>query len=156
MEDFENNEIDEELKNDDQEEKSYKEEDNYILAKDRPSESGKNGDYFLKQSRFTTIKNDFSEEDESIRSSSIQSKENENPSEKNDINENDQNNKIGKQNRKTRYSNKNIIELKLILLGDIAVGKSSILSRYIYNKFNQEYNLTMLVEFEEKIINEKI
>ena len=153
MEEFENNEIDEELKNDDQEEKSYKEEDNYILAKDIPSESGKNGDYFLKQSRFTTIKNDFSEEDESIRSSSIPSKENENPSEKNDINENDHNNKIGKQNRKTRYSNKNIIELKLILLGDIAVGKTSILSRYINNEFKENYQCTINAEFKTKFID---
>ena len=46
--------------------------------------------------------------------------------------------------------------LKYIIIRDENVGKSSILSRYIYNKFNQEYNLTMLVEFEEKIINEKI
>lgn len=44
-------------------------------------------------------------------------------------------------------------EFKIILIGPIAVGKTSILGRYISNEFNDNYNCTVKCEFKTKIIN---
>ena len=48
--------------------------------------------------------------------------------------------------------------LKYIIIGDSAVGKSNILTRYVYEKFNEEFQSTLGVEFAAKnaIINNKI
>jgi small GTP-binding protein len=56
------------------------------------------------------------------------------------------------------YSNENIVNpvdrtvyrFKVILLGDIAVGKSSLLSRFVDNKYTQEYRCNVGVEFKVK------
>ena len=45
--------------------------------------------------------------------------------------------------------------LKYIIIGDAGVGKSNILLRYVYNTFKKEYQLTIGVEFGEKIIKAK-
>jgi small GTP-binding protein len=45
---------------------------------------------------------------------------------------------------------KNFYHFKLILLGDIAVGKSSILSRYTDDKYSVEYHCNVGVEFKVK------
>ena len=42
---------------------------------------------------------------------------------------------------------------KVILLGSISVGKTSILSRYITNEFRSEYKCTIKTEFKTKIVN---
>ena len=44
-------------------------------------------------------------------------------------------------------------EFKIILLGPIAVGKTSILSRYITNNFDKEHNCTIKSEFKVKVVN---
>jgi len=48
--------------------------------------------------------------------------------------------------------------LKYIIIGDSAVGKSNILTRYVYEKFNEEFQSTLGVEFAAKnaIIDNKI
>ena len=48
--------------------------------------------------------------------------------------------------------------LKYIIIGDSAVGKSNILTRYVYEKFNEEFQSTLGVEFAAKnaIIENKI
>ena len=48
--------------------------------------------------------------------------------------------------------------LKYIVVGDIAVGKSNLLLRYIFNTFKAEYQLTIGVSFGEKKVkhNNKI
>ncbi len=48
--------------------------------------------------------------------------------------------------------------LKYIIIGDSAVGKSNILTRYVYEKFNEEFQSTIGVEFASKnaIVNNKI
>ena len=43
--------------------------------------------------------------------------------------------------------------LKYIIVGDMAVGKSNILIRYIHGEFNKEYQATIGVEFGVKNIN---
>ena len=159
MEDFDNNEVEDELKNDDLEEKWDKDEDNYILAKERPLEENRNSDFFLKQSnRFTNINTDFeiNQTEESIRNSEIPKNENENQqnsSKENDINKKEEKNKKDRQSRKTRNSDTNIIQIKVILLGDIAVGKSSILSRYVDNAFKEDYKCTISPEYKTKLID---
>ena len=45
--------------------------------------------------------------------------------------------------------------LKYIIIGDSNVGKSNLLLRYIDNTFNEEYKLTIGVEFGEKTIEVK-
>ena len=53
--------------------------------------------------------------------------------------------------------NKN--EIKLILLGESGVGKTSIIKKYIYDKIDEEHNSTIAVNQEEKILtidNKKI
>ena len=44
-------------------------------------------------------------------------------------------------------------EFKIILLGPIAVGKTSILSRYVTNNFDKEHNCTIKSEFKVKVVN---
>ena len=48
--------------------------------------------------------------------------------------------------------------LKYIIIGDSAVGKSNILTRYVYEKFNEEFQSTLGVEFAAKnaIVDNKI
>lgn len=49
-------------------------------------------------------------------------------------------------------------KIKMIIVGDANVGKSSIASRFQYNKFDSSYEITIGVEFFTKIIevNEKL
>ena len=39
---------------------------------------------------------------------------------------------------------------KYIIIGDSSVGKSNILLRYVYEKFNEEFQSTLGVEFTAK------
>ena len=149
--DLDRNELDEQIQIDELAKKEDKEifdddNDNYILAKERASDSSKNTEYFNHQnSRFTTIDNNFEnsqqEEEESIRKSNLSKNENPNP-------ENIENRK----SRKTK-SGKEIYEMKIILLGDVSVGKTSILGRYIKNSFNEDYKCTIQTERQTKLID---
>ena len=47
---------------------------------------------------------------------------------------------------------KTVFQFKLILLGDVAVGKSSVIRRFIEDDFTLEYNCTVGVEFRIKTI----
>lgn len=49
--------------------------------------------------------------------------------------------------KKTTY------EFKIILLGSISVGKTSILNRYITNEFDEDHISTIKIEFKTKFIN---
>jgi Ras-related protein Rab-2A len=44
---------------------------------------------------------------------------------------------------------------KVIILGETSVGKSSICNRYVENKFEKNYDMTIGVEFASKILNIK-
>ena len=44
-------------------------------------------------------------------------------------------------------------EFKIILLGKISVGKTSILTRYISNEFNADHKSTIKVDFQIKVVN---
>jgi GTPase SAR1 family protein len=51
------------------------------------------------------------------------------------------------------YLDKKIMRFKVILIGDAAVGKTSILQRFIHNKFKIEYNCTIGVDYWVKSLN---
>ena len=42
--------------------------------------------------------------------------------------------------------------LKLILIGDGRVGKTSIINKYINNSFNENENMTTNVSYSEKVL----
>ena len=44
------------------------------------------------------------------------------------------------------YNNFNYL-LKFIIVGDSSVGKSNLLMKFAYNKFNEDYQATVGVEF---------
>ena len=143
-------------------EDSKENEDSYILDKERPS----NASNFALQTRFTEVGNNFQEDDNKNNDSLTNSMSNERPSYEsqksnqsktsdNKIN-NDDNKKKTKGKKKEKEKDKpkkQIIDIKLILLGDISVGKSSILGRYIDNSFTEDYQCTLQVETKSKIID---
>ena len=143
-------------------EDSKENEDSYILDKERPS----NASNYALQPRFTEVGNNFQEDDNKNNDSLTNSMSNERPSYEsqksnqskasdNKIN-NDDNKKETKgkiKEKKKDKPKKQIIEIKLILLGDISVGKSSILGRYIDNSFTEDYQCTLQVETKSKIID---
>ena len=47
------------------------------------------------------------------------------------------------------------IKLKFVILGESMVGKTSIINRYINNKFGDRYLCTVGIDFQEKIVNKK-
>ena len=145
-------------------EDSKENEDSYILDKERPS----NASNYTLQNRFTVVGNNFQEDDNKNNDSLTNSMSSERPSTEsqksdsskksdNKINNDDNKKEIkGKKKEKEKEKNKTkkqIIEIKLILLGDISVGKSSILGRYIDNSFTEDYQCTLQVETKSKIID---
>ena len=52
--------------------------------------------------------------------------------------------------RESSIMDRIIYRFKVILLGDIAVGKSSILSRFVDDKYTNEYRCNVGVEFKVK------
>ena len=143
-------------------EDSKENEDSYILDKERPS----NASNFALQTRFTEVGNNFQEDDNKNNDSLTNSMSNERPSfesqksnqskaSDNKIN-NDDNKKKTKGKKKEKEKDKpkkQIIDIELILLGDISVGKSSILGRYIDNSFTENYQCTLQVETKSKVID---
>lgn len=158
-------------------EDSKENEDSYLFDKDRPS----NASNFAFQSRLTVVENNFQEDDSKNNDSSIDISNSGRPSteseksnstkskEKNKINHDDNGNdnkmnnnntKIKKDdnklksNKKDKISKKkNTIEIKIILLGDASVGKSSIIGRYMNNSFKEDYQCTLLIEMSTRLID---
>ena len=152
--------------NDDDEIKEEKqiidEDKDNILYKDRPSRISKNSDAFYQHNnRFTTIDNNFGNPDDdsedNIRrpsniSKTVSTNSNMN---KDSINKNININSI--RNSKVETNKKNIqkikLALKIILVGDSAVGKTSILSRYIDNSFDENIKCTINIGIKTKLID---
>lgn len=142
-------------------EDSKENEDSYILDKERPS----NASNFALQTRFTVVDNNFQEEDSknndslsnsmnSGRPSCESQKSNSSKKSVNKINNDNNKNAIIKAEKKVKNkTKKQMIDIKLILLGDISVGKSSIIGRYIDNSFSDDYQCTLKVEMKTKIID---
>ena len=101
-----------------------------------------------KDARYTEVENDYlfnpiegSEDPNKLANES-------NPQEQNgEINENsnEQSN-----NNKNTLINKQIFELKIIVIGDIAVGKTSVIGRYITNTFSEDHKSSIGCEYKKK------
>ena len=140
-------EIDKDLYN---EENSNLEQDNNILDKERLSENSKNEEQL--KGRFTVVDKNFIEEPKDKKDDSV------NLSKNNDSLNNSRNSKAyeEKKQKKEKKSEvkKKFINLKIILVGDVSVGKTSVLERYINNNFKDDYTCTIQAEQKTKIINE--
>ena len=110
--------------------------DKYINALDGEITMNNSKGEIPQTNRFTIVENNFSEE----------------PSDYKDDSVNISNNKELIPNLKNNLIN--FIKLKIILVGDVAVGKTSIIGRYINNKFYEEYKCTVQAEQQTKILKE--
>ena len=54
---------------------------------------------------------------------------------------------------KSKGTYKRVYKLKVILIGDVAVGKTNIMSRFIYNKYSKNYKCSLSVEFKAKTMS---
>lgn len=140
-------EIDKDLYN---EENSNLEQDNNILDKERLSENSKNEEQL--KGRFTVVDKNFIEEPKDKKDDSV------NLSKNNDSLNNSRNSKAyeEKKQKKEKKSEvkKKFINLKIILVGDVSVGKTSVIERFVNNNFKDDYTCTIQAEQKTKIINE--
>ena len=117
---------------------------NNLLEKGRLSESSNN----QLMTRYTIVDKNFNDEG----NSEIIHQSNEISNSKNNIKNEELKEK--KHNKKVDKSTINFINLKIILVGDVAVGKTSIVGRYINNSFSDDYKCTISAEQNTKIIKE--
>ena len=128
------------------------EQENNILEKGRITENLKSNETPL-MNRFTIVEDKFSEEQNDIKEEFINNyKNNENSNVKNDSKNEYLIKK--KQEYNSEESKINFINLKIILIGDIAVGKTSIINRYVNNSFEENYQCTIQAEQQTKIVKE--
>lgn len=113
--------------------------------------------------RYTEVNNDYmlnpiegfqSNSMENTQNESIEKKEGE--KEENKDNQNNKeatNDKKNKKQQKSGYNmNKQKLDFKVIVLGDIAVGKTSVIGRYITNTFSEVHKSSISCEFKKKKI----
>ena len=113
--------------------------------------------------RYTEVNNDYmfnpiegfqSNSMENTQNESIEKKEGE--KEENKDNQNNKeatNDKKNKKQQKSGYNmNKQKFDFKVIVLGDIAVGKTSVIGRYITNTFSEVHKSSISCEFKKKKI----
>ena len=103
--------------------------------------------------RYTIVDNNF-EEDNSRENSIRTRKDNSNLLNENDIIINDSGAHSKRESKNIERVSLSFIDLKIILLGDAGVGKTSISGRYIDSTFKDNYQATLQVEKRMKIINE--
>lgn len=106
-----------------------------------------------KDVRYTEVENDFlSNPIEGLGDPNDPNKpvEESNPQEQNgEINENVN---VQSNNNQNPLYNKQIFDLKIIVIGDIAVGKTSVISRYITNTFSEDHKSSIGCEYKKKKI----
>ena len=119
-----------------------------ILEKERPTESSNNDEIFA--NRFTIVENNYEEpsdlKDDSVNLSKNKESSSNNNSKTEELNK--------KKKQKKSKGNINFINIKVILVGDASVGKTSIIGRYLNNSFNENYKCTIQAEQQTKIIKE--
>ena len=127
---------------------SNMENDNTILqdaGSGRPTESTNN------DARYTQVDNDIIYNPVEGYNQNSETNNNENNSETANNGEKTENSNIHK-NNPSYNSNKKNFNLKIIVVGDISVGKTSVIKRYITNTFSEEHKSTISCEFKKKTL----
>ena len=127
---------------------SNMENDNTILqdaGSGRPTESTNN------DVRYTQVDNDIIYNPVEGYNQNSETNNNENNSETANNGEKTENSNINK-NNPSYNSNKKNFNLKIIVVGDISVGKTSVIKRYITNTFSEEHKSTISCEFKKKTL----
>ena len=126
-------------------------------------ESGRPTEVSNNDARYTEVDNDIFNPIEGLGTSNInnipnyqENKDNENSDNKEntDNKENKEQEDQSKNNIKSPSynTNKQIYNLKIIVLGDIAVGKTSLIGRYITNTFSNQYKSSIGCELKQKTV----
>ena len=127
---------------------SNMENDNTILqdaGSGRPTESTNN------DARYTQVDNDIIYNPVEGYNQNSETNNNENNPETANNGERTENSNINK-NNPSYNSNKKNFNLKIIVVGDISVGKTSVIKRYITNTFSEEHKSTISCEFKKKTL----
>ena len=119
--------------------------ENNIMGKGKLSDSN---DEAKSKKRYKVIENDFFGEAIDFKDDYFNDVIN------NDFSSSDNNSKNTKDNKSKDKSKIEFINLKIIIVGDVSVGKTSIIGKYINNSFNDNYKCTIQAEQQTKIIEE--
>ena len=121
-----------------------------ILEKGRLTQNSNNND-MLFSNRFTVVENIFVEGQNEKKDESLNSSKNNN---NNSNVEEVKKKKHNKEEEKKEEYKTNIEDIKIITVGDVSVGKTSIITRYVDNSFKSDYICTIQAEQRTKIIKE--
>lgn len=122
-------------------------------------ESGRPTEVSNNDVRYTEVDNDIFNPIEGLGTSNINNIPNYQENKDNDENKENPDNKEqtdqSKNNSKSPLynTNKQIYNLKIIVLGDIAVGKTSLIGRYITNTFSDQYKSSIGCELKQKTVD---
>ena len=109
--------------------------------------------------RYTEVDNDILNPIEGLGTSNLNNIPNYQENKDNDENKENPDNKEqtdqSKNNTKSPLynTNKQVYNLKIIVLGDIAVGKTSLIGRYITNTFSDQYKSSIGCELKQKTVD---
>ena len=122
-------------------------------------ESGRPTEVSNNDVRYTEVYNDFLNPIEGLGTSNLNNIPNYQENKDNDENKENPDNKEqtdqSKNNTKSPLynTNKQVYNLKIIVLGDIAVGKTSLIGRYITNTFSDQYKSSIGCELKQKTVD---
>lgn len=128
---------------------NLEEDDNSYLGSNTEKDTRISKESLPNKPRYTIVKNNFSEEEESIDNKENNSKISHDSKQEEEKKKNEH-----KNGHKKESKDITIINYKIILVGDISVGKTSIIRRYINNSFSDDYNCTIQADQQTKIIEE--
>lgn len=124
--------------------------------------SGRPTENINNDARYTEVENDYLNLNpiEGLKANEIGNNTNDNDEKKEEENKGDKDNKsLANVNTNKKISNhpsyntnKQIFNFKIIVIGDIAVGKTSVIARYITNTFNEEHISSIGCELKKKTI----
>ena len=116
-------------------------------------EDKRKNDTVYSSNRYTLVDNNFDEDKSRENSIGVNNNLKNNLVEINNniLNEDDDIHEAGSSRVSKRK--KNILNAKIIIVGDASVGKTSIIGRYINNSFDDKYQCTIQAQLNPKIIN---
>ena len=116
-------------------------------------EDKRKNDTVYSSNRYTLVDNNFDEDKSRENSIGVNNNLKNNLVEINNniLNEDDDIHESGSSRVSKRK--KNILNAKIIIVGDASVGKTSIIGRYINNSFDDKYQCTIQAQLNPKIIN---